>query len=176
VRDSESASRTLGLNIVQVKVIVGALGAFVAAVGGGFIALDAGVAQPQTYETFAGLVWLAVVVTLGIRSITAAALGGLAFALLPGVFQSYLPAQWGEVPALLFGLGAIMVARNPDGVVSLFANQLRWLSSHVLARTGGRLRGKPAVGGEHRFVPAVPAVPAATAASSGVGEQVEAGS
>ena len=44
VRDSEPASRTLGLSVLQLKVIVGALGAFVAAIGGGFIALDAGVA------------------------------------------------------------------------------------------------------------------------------------
>ncbi|HZU81034.1 MAG TPA: ABC transporter permease, partial [Acidimicrobiales bacterium] len=36
VRDSEPASRTLGLSVLHVKVIVGALGAFVAAVGGGF--------------------------------------------------------------------------------------------------------------------------------------------
>ncbi|HUO47688.1 MAG TPA: ABC transporter permease, partial [Acidimicrobiales bacterium] len=57
VRDSESASRTLGLSVVQLKIIVGALAAFVAAVGGGFLALDGGVAQPASYETFAGLVW-----------------------------------------------------------------------------------------------------------------------
>src|SRR5207248_798753 len=84
VRDSEAASRTSGLSVLQVKVIVGAVAAFVAAVGGGFLALDARVAQPQSFATFAGLVWLAVVVTLGVRSITAAALSGLAFALLPG--------------------------------------------------------------------------------------------
>ena len=46
VRDSEAASRTLGVSVVQVKVIVGALGAFVAGVGGAFLAMDAGVAQP----------------------------------------------------------------------------------------------------------------------------------
>ncbi len=131
VRDSEPASRTLGLSVLQVKVIVGALGAFVAAVGGGFLALDSRVAQPQSFATFAGLVWLAVVVTLGVRSITAAALSGLAFALLPGVFQTYVPAKWGEVPALLFGLGAIMVARHPEGVVPLNGRQLRVLLAKV---------------------------------------------
>jgi branched-chain amino acid transport system permease protein len=137
VRDSEAASRTLGVSVVQVKVIVGALGAFVAAVGGGFLALDARVAQPQSFETFAGLVWLAVVVTMGIRSITGAAIAGLAFALLPGVFQSYIPARWGEVPAILFGLGAISVARDPEGVVVHTGRQLRQivgaLTSHSRA-------------------------------------------
>jgi branched-chain amino acid transport system permease protein len=127
VRDSEAASRTLGLSVLQMKVIVGALAAFVAAVGGGFLALDANVAQPQSYETFLGLVWLAVVVTMGVRSITAAAISGLAFALLPGVFETYVPLRWAEVPAVLFGLGAIGVARHPEGVVAQNARQLRQL-------------------------------------------------
>ncbi len=131
VRDSEAASRTLGVSVVQVKVIVGALGAFVAGVGGAFLAMDAGVAQPVSFETFAGLVWLAVVVTLGVRSITAAAIAGLAFSLLPGVFSSYVPTRWAEVPAILFGLGAISVAKDPDGIVVKTGHQVRQLVAAV---------------------------------------------
>jgi branched-chain amino acid transport system permease protein len=126
------------VSVVQVKVIVGALGAFVAAVGGGFLALDARVAQPQSFETFAGLVWLAVVVTMGARSIAGAAIAGLTFALLPGVFQTYVPARWGEVPAILFGLGAISVARDPDGVVVRAGRQLRQLFASVVPPLHGR--------------------------------------
>ena len=133
VRDSEPAARTLGLSVVQLKIIVGALAAFVAAVGGGFLALDAGVAQPASYETFAGLVWLAVVVTLGIRSILAAGIAGLVFSLLPAVFRTYVPTRWLEVPAILFGLGAVMVARNPDGVVVENGRQLRRLAARLAA-------------------------------------------
>jgi branched-chain amino acid transport system permease protein len=125
VRDSEPASRTLGLSVVQVKVIVGSIAAFVAAVGGGFLAMDSGVAQPQSYATFLGLVWLAVVVTLGARSISAAVLAGLSFSLIYGLFQTYVPTRWGEVPAVLFGLGAIGVARNPEGAISQNARALR---------------------------------------------------
>jgi branched-chain amino acid transport system permease protein len=151
VRDSEPASRTLGLSVLQVKVIVGAVAAFVAAVGGGFLALDARVAQPQSFSTFLGLVWLAVVVTLGVRSITAAALGGLAFALLPGVFQTYIPARWGEVPAILFGLGAVMVARHPEGVVLHNGRQLRLLLLRVASRTKRREVSDGVAGAEHRL-------------------------
>ncbi|HEX4865681.1 MAG TPA: branched-chain amino acid ABC transporter permease, partial [Acidimicrobiales bacterium] len=130
VRDSETASRMLGISVVQVKVIVGALAAFVAAVGGAFIAMDQQIAQPQYFATFAGLVWLAVVVTMGVRSINAAAIAGMSFALAPGVFQSYVPARWGEVPTMLFGLGAIGVARHPEGVVLQTARQIRSLLVH----------------------------------------------
>lgn len=127
VRDSEPASRTLGVNVVQVKIIVGSLGAFVAGVGGAFLAMDINNAQPSSFETFAGLVWLAVVVTLGVRSIAGAAIGGLLFALLPGVMQTYVPVRWAELPAILFGLGAISVAKDPDGVVVRTGRQLQQL-------------------------------------------------
>jgi branched-chain amino acid transport system permease protein len=151
VRDSEAAASTLGLSVLQVKVIVGALGAFVAAVGGGFLALDARVAQPQSFPTFAGLVWLAVVVTMGVRSITAAALSGLAFALLPGVFQTYVPTRWGEVPAVLFGLGAVAVARHPEGAVLQNGRELRRLLSRIGTRSGPpHTRDAPLTAGDER--------------------------
>ena len=127
VRDSQSGARTIGLSVVQVKVIVGALAAFIAAVGGGFIAMQTQTAQPQFYDTFLGLVWLAVVVTMGVRSIIAAALAGVSFALLPAVFQTYVPTRWSDIPTMLFGLGAIGVARNPDGVVAQVGRQVRGL-------------------------------------------------
>jgi branched-chain amino acid transport system permease protein len=79
---------------------------------------------------------LAVVVTLGIRSISAAALAGLSFALLPAVFQTYVPARWDGVPAVLFGLGAVMVARNPEGAVMQNARQLRALLARRQAVSG----------------------------------------
>jgi len=131
VRDSERASRTLGLSVVQVKVIVGALAAFVAAVGGGLLALTVNSAQPSSYPTFLGLVWLAVVVTLGIRSIAAALVAGLTSTLLPGLFQTYLPTRLGELPAILFGLGAIAVAQHPEGSVVRLGQQLRGLGTRL---------------------------------------------
>ncbi|HWE55456.1 MAG TPA: ABC transporter permease [Acidimicrobiales bacterium] len=127
VRDSETASRTLGLSVMQVKVIVGSLAAMVTAIGGGLLAIQAGQADPANYDVFAGLAWLAVVVTMGARSITGAAVAGLSFTLMQAVFQQYVPTRWHEVPAVLFGLGAIGVARNPEGVIAQNARQLRQL-------------------------------------------------
>ncbi len=136
VRDSEPASRTLGLSVLQVKVIVGSLGAFVAAVGGGFLALYAGIAQPLSYDTFAGLIWLAVVVTLGVRSISAAAIAGLLLPLSQGLVATYLPTRWGEVPAIFFGLGAIAVAQHPEGAVLQNGAQIRGFINRKLSGAG----------------------------------------
>ena len=143
VRDSEPASRTLGLSVVMVKVTAGALAAFVAAIGGGFIAMYERVAQPTSFDTFAGLVWLAVVVALGARSIGAAALAGISFSLLPGVFQTYVPSKWGEVPAILFGLGAIGVARHPEGVVLQTSRQVRRFLAAVMSGRRHSGTGRP---------------------------------
>ena len=137
VRDSELASRTLGVSVIQVKVIVGALAALVAGVGGGLMAMYSLSAQPQSFDTFAGLAWLAVLVTMGTRSIVAAVLAGLLSCLAPGVFQSWVPAHWGEVPAMLFGLGAISVARDPDGALVTIGRDLRCRASKIEARLRG---------------------------------------
>ena len=127
VRQSEAGSRTLGLNIVQVKVLISAIATFVAALGGGFLALTYQAALPDSFNPFVGLVWLAVLVSVGARPIVGALIAGLAFTLLPGVFQNYLPTQLAEVPTLLFGLGAILIARHPEGFLAMQAQHLRHL-------------------------------------------------
>ena len=132
VGDSEPAARTLGLSVVQIKVIAGALAAFIAAIGGGFLAMNQGLAQPTSFETFLGLAWLAVVVTLGVRSIIGAGIAGLSFSLTPGLFQTYIPTRLGEIPTILFGLGAIGVALHPEGVVLQQGRQIRRLLSGLM--------------------------------------------
>lgn len=128
VRWSEAGSRTLGLGIVPVKVLVSAVATFVAAVGGGFLALAYQSALPDSFNPFTGLVWLAVLVTVGARPVVGALVAGVAFAVLPSVFQTYLPTRWAEIPVILFGFGAVMLARNPEGIIAMHARQLRDLS------------------------------------------------
>ncbi len=131
VRYSEPGARTLGLNVLSMKLLVAGIGAFIAGLGGGLLALNLESAVPTSYATFTGLIWLAVLVTVGLRSIAAAVLAGIAFTLLPAVFQTYLPASWGNVPTLLFGLGAVLVAMNPDGQVAVNARQLQALIARL---------------------------------------------
>jgi branched-chain amino acid transport system permease protein len=127
VRWSEPASRTIGVSVLQMKVVVAGTAAFLAGLGGALVAVTLGVALPSNYSTVGGLVLIAVVVTLGIRSIVAALIAGLAFALLPALVQAYLPIWVGQIPPILFGLGAIAVAQNPDGTIVTQARQIRSL-------------------------------------------------
>jgi branched-chain amino acid transport system permease protein len=122
VRWSEPAARMLGVSVVQMKMLVAGLAAFVAALGGVFLAMYGELAQPDLFATFTGLVWLAVLVNFGIRSNAAALLAGMILAFVPNLLSSYLPEVLG-VPTgsflpMFFGLGAVLVAKNPDGVLA----------------------------------------------------------
>jgi branched-chain amino acid transport system permease protein len=134
IRWSEPAARTLGLKVIRVKLLLSGIAAFVAGLGGAMLSMYDLSNDPITYGTFNGLVWLAVLVTVGVRSITAALLAGLSFMLLPAVFSTYLTgASWLQVPSVLFGLGAIGLATNPEGLVAMYA---RYLQDLVFGRFG----------------------------------------
>ena len=64
----------------------------------------------------------------------------LTFAFIPAIIQAYLPSSWGNVPTLLFGLGAIEVARHPAGFLA--ENRKNILALYR------RLRVPPAAPGE----------------------------
>ncbi len=135
VRWSENASRTMGLSVIQMKMLVAGLAAFVAGVGGGLYAVAHKQAIPLDYVTLFGLVWLAVLVTFGIRSNIAALLAGVAFVMSAAFFTSvlHLSGTWALVPGLLFGLGAIGLAKNPEGTVYTFT---RWIQGHIHGANG----------------------------------------
>jgi branched-chain amino acid transport system permease protein len=136
VRWSEPGAKTSGVSVLKMKVITAALAAFVAGVGGALFAVVQGVALPSNYDTLLGVAWLAVVVLVGIRSNVAALIAGLLTTLFPGIAQNYLPAWFQQIPPILFGLGAIGIAKNPDGMLAEYARQLR----RVVERTGVRWR------------------------------------
>jgi branched-chain amino acid transport system permease protein len=138
VRWGPTAARALGVSVVQMKVLVAGLAVFAAGIGGGLLATTTGTAVPSRYSTLAGLVWLAVLATLGIRSAVAALLAGLAFTVLPSIAAKYLPAAFSEISAILFGLGAILLAKTPDGTVTTTARNVRRMVLRLKDRTPGQ--------------------------------------
>lgn len=128
VRWSERGAKTTGVSVVQMKVMVGALGALLAGVGGAMLAVAQTSIVPSNFATLLGLFWLAVLVTIGVRSTSAALAAGLALVMLPALVQAYLPAWTNNVLPILFGLGAISAAKFPDGVLAeqgrMFRRQL----------------------------------------------------
>jgi ABC-type branched-subunit amino acid transport system ATPase component/branched-subunit amino acid ABC-type transport system permease component len=134
VRSSEVAARTSGIGADWAKVSVFAVSAAIAGIGGGMLAVVSSPVSNRTAPAFIGLIWLAVTVTFGIRRPGGALLAGLAFATFTDLLQ--VITGWGFMPtwaasltnttqlaAILFGLGAINLAKNPDGVLALVGMQ-----------------------------------------------------
>lgn len=134
MRSAEPAAAMTGVNLLGLRVSIFALSAFIAGLGGGVLASANRVALPSAYNGVVGLLWLAAVVTFGVRRLSGALVGGIVVVALPRLFGQYLSSDWVEVPAMLFGLGAIAVAVDPGGAID---NMNRTLLAVV-----GRLRGR----------------------------------
>jgi ABC-type branched-subunit amino acid transport system ATPase component/branched-subunit amino acid ABC-type transport system permease component len=132
-RSSDVGARTSGINPTRQKVLIFALSAAIAGFGGAMSGMVNGVATKTQAPPLIGLVWLAVAVTFGVRRPGGALLAGLAFVgtstiftwigndFLTGAFRDLTTSIY-FVP-ILFGLGAINLAKNPDGLLALIGHQ-----------------------------------------------------
>ena len=129
-RWSEAGARTSGISVVQMKVVAGSIAAFIAGIGGALLAMAQSPFVPsQTFVTFEGLIWLAVLVTIGVRSNAAALIAGIGFVFPNALLQNYLPSwTWASTAIpVFFGLGAISAAKYPDGALAENSRRLRQL-------------------------------------------------
>jgi branched-chain amino acid transport system permease protein len=143
VRFSAIGSRTMGISVVRMKILMAGLAAFVAGIGGGLLAITLGDALTSNYTTLGGEVWLVVLVTNGIRSNAAAIVAGLSQTLLGGVALVYRPKVFGNFVAIAFGLGAIAIVKFPDGVLTFQARRVRSIMTQIRVSSPlvyGRLR------------------------------------
>jgi branched-chain amino acid transport system permease protein len=125
MRSSEPASATIGISVVRSKMIAFGASAFIAGLGGGLYAIAIGRAAPASFNLIIGIVWLAIVVTWGVRSIVGALIAGIIFVVAPQLVSLHLTEGWADVPTMLFGLGAIALAREPRGVLFDVVNHHR---------------------------------------------------
>jgi branched-chain amino acid transport system permease protein len=69
---------------------------------------------------------------------------------MPAIFTNYLPSSFVQVPTLLFGVAAVLVARNPEGIIPMNARQLSGLGRSLAAKSKrrevhGRVDGQPRI-------------------------------
>jgi len=133
VRSTEIGASTSGISPAKAKILIFALSAGIAGFGGVLIGVVNFSVGKTTASPLVGLVWLAVVVTFGVRRPGGALLAGLSFVgsaaiftwigteFLPGAFKDLTTAP--QFVAILFGLGAINLAKNPDGLLALIGHQ-----------------------------------------------------
>lgn len=135
VRSSEVAAATSGVAPMRTKLVLFAVSSGLAGLAGAWFAVVNSPITNTSAPPLLGLVWLAVAVTFGIRRPGGAVVAGLVYAAFPvvldGIGETWSGAPWSWVPgslrevlastelaALLFGLGAVGLAREPDGVLA----------------------------------------------------------
>ena len=134
VRSSPVAARTSGISPANAEIMLFALAAGIAGFGGVMLGMTNGFVSNTSATPITGLLWLAVVVTFGIRRPGGALLGGLAVMATTPIFQwisgfSFMPSWFNDLTAstyfasIMFGLGAINLAKNPDGLFALIGDQ-----------------------------------------------------
>jgi ABC-type branched-subunit amino acid transport system ATPase component/branched-subunit amino acid ABC-type transport system permease component len=131
VRTSESAASTSGISANAIKITLFAVSAGLAGLGGVLLVTVEQHVTNSTYTTIVGLTWLAVVVLWGIRRPSAAIAAGMGSTLFDGVLSSgfhFSFISWAGtssvwLPQVLFGLGAVTMAQNPDGILALQEEQ-----------------------------------------------------
>jgi branched-chain amino acid transport system permease protein len=138
MRDSETATRSLSINVVKYKLIIFGLSAAVAGIGGVLLAMSSGrVAGKLDYLPFISIVLVTVAVLGGIFHIGGAIAAGLLYGLFPQVFRAH-PAILDQ-QLILFGLGATLaLAQNPEG---MFGELRR--GGHAILRAFSRERRAP---------------------------------
>ena len=115
IRDSETATRSLGINVVKYKVIIFSLSAFLAALGGTLGSMQTGQVTRLQFIPFLSIFLVAIVVVGGIFHIGGAIAAGMFFGLYSKIFG---PVNFMlKIQLILFGLGAsLAIANNPEGM------------------------------------------------------------
>lgn len=139
IRDSETATRSLGISVAKYKVLIFSLSALIAAFGGILTAMQRGQAARLDFIPFYSIFFVTVAVLGGIFHIGGAIAAGLLTGLFPYIFRNNPTIL--ELQFILFGLGATLaLAQNPEG---LFGELRRGGNALLRALSRGRAGPTP---------------------------------
>jgi len=127
--DSQIASSTLGLNQRWFRVGIFSLSAAIAGLGGAMFAELDGNASAIQFQSLQGLLVLLLAVIFGVTSMTGALFAGFAYMYLP-IFTSDYP-KLGGVTFLVIGGGAVLLGRDPNGLVNYMFSGTRWVIARI---------------------------------------------
>ena len=118
MRGSPVGAASIGINLSWTKVLLFALSAGLAGLGGAVYGSLQQVVTPVDFNYEFSLIFVVVVVTTGVNTVEGAIQAGIGFVVIQQLL-SYLPgrAGSGSLTVLLFALGALTYARHPEGVV-----------------------------------------------------------
>ncbi len=152
VRSSPVAAEASGVNTARQKFALFTISSAMAGLGGILYASYKGGVTNGDHTAQEGLVWLAVVVAFGVRRPGGAVMAALVYGLAPHFFDTYISHST-YLPTMLFGLGGIGLAKNPEGFLVDTAEEFRKLGRRFVASRKAvpaealEAQGSPAVTG-----------------------------
>jgi branched-chain amino acid transport system permease protein len=130
MRDSEAASATIGVNVLETKVVVFMLSAAIAGFAGAFLAQSSGSLSSSSFTMLLGLPIVLGLVIGGIASVAGALFAGLFTFGLVYIKETWHLSLWRSLEILGPGLAALGIVQNPAGAVVAmgdgFAPLLPW--------------------------------------------------
>lgn len=120
IREDEIAAEAMGINIVKMKLLAFALGAFFAGMAGAFFAGKMKFVSPESFTFFESVIILCMVVLGGMGSILGVILGAVVLIILPESlrgFQNYRMLIFG-------GAMAAMMLFRPQGIIGNIKRRL----------------------------------------------------
>lgn len=118
MRDSETAARSVGIDLRRYKLFIFAVSAFIAGIGGTLLAQQTQVFTPFAFDPFTSLTWFLVVVVAGVGSLSGAVVGAVLFVMLNTFVHQ---AGFSD---LIFALLALFIGYLPGGSLAGMAMQL----------------------------------------------------
>jgi branched-chain amino acid transport system permease protein len=110
MRDSDTAARSIGIDLRAYKLFIFGASSFIAGVGGCLLAEQSHVFNSVTsYDVFTSLLWFVAVIVAGVGSIGGAVLGAVVFELLGQVI--HVPG----LSRLIIAVGALFIGYLPGG-------------------------------------------------------------
>jgi branched-chain amino acid transport system permease protein len=139
LRGSEVAASSIGINPARARVVAFAFSAGLAGLGGGLLAIQEGRANYQAdFSVFFGLFWVVLVVSIGARTVEGAVQAGFALKIFPELVLVRILHASLSWQFILFGLGAIAYAKNPEGTLEAGKRRSLNFIQRLLDRRAGR--------------------------------------
>jgi branched-chain amino acid transport system permease protein len=115
IRDSETATRSLGISVTKYKVLIFSLSAFMGATAGILGSMQKEAAARLDFVPYLSMIFLTVAIVGGLFHIGGAIAAGMFFGLFQQVFANHPGIL--DLQLIFFGLGATLaLANNPEGM------------------------------------------------------------
>ena len=145
MRGSELAATSVGIDVYRLRVIVFALSAGMAGVGGALSGSLEGSLSPEGFGYQISAVLLVVVAIVGIGSISGAIVAGMVYTVLQQAVTT-LPPRFAGLVAVLFGLATLSYTRHPEGFLDYMGGRTQAAIGRHRARRASTEGGLPPVG------------------------------